>query len=128
MLSREDLAGIDAIRAKLVTAILGGDVDAYADSFTEDAVLLHPDTPQIRGTDAIRAYATSVFSAVSVTKLQLTPIVVDGIGGFAFEVGIQQLVIEPSDGKFKSERQHLHVYRKQSDGTWRVAAGMSGNQ
>lgn len=128
MLSQEDLQGIDAIREKLVRAILDGDVDAYVESFTDDGVLLHPDTPQIRGEVAIRAYATAVFSAVKITDLQLTPVLVDGGGGFAYEVGVQQVSVEPSDDKFKSERQHLHVYAKQNDGTWRIATGMSGNQ
>ena len=128
MLSQEDLQGIDAIRKKLVRAILDGDVDAYVESFTDDGVLLHPDTPQVRGEAAIRAYATAVFSAVKITELLLSPVLVEGGEGFAFEAGVQQVSVEPSDDKFKSERQHLHVYAKQSDDTWLIAAGMSGNQ
>lgn len=128
MLSQEDLQGIDAIREKLVNAILGGDIEAYAESFADDAVLMHPESPQVRGEAEIRAYASAVFSAVKITKLQLSPVVVDGGGGFAFEVGVQSAAIKPADDKFKNERQHLHVYAKQSDGSWRVVAAMSGNQ
>jgi uncharacterized protein (TIGR02246 family) len=113
---------------KLVSSILDGDVEAYVESFTDDGVLMHPESPQVRGETAIRAYVSAVFSAVKVTHLELTPSVVEGGGGFAFEVGVQRVAVEPSDDKFKTERQHLHVYRKQSDGSWRIAAAMSGNQ
>ena len=29
---------------------------------------------------------------------------------------------------FKKDRQYLHAYERQEDGTWKVAAAMSGNQ
>ncbi len=128
MISEEDILGIEAVRNKLVKAILDGDVDGYVECFTDDGVLMHPESPQVRGEAAIREYISAVTSAVRITELKLTPLVVDGGGGFAYEVGVQQTVIEPADDKFKSERQHLHIYKKQSDGTWRIAAGMSGNQ
>ena len=127
MLSQEDLQGINDVREKLVRAILDGDGDAYVECFTADGVLLHPETPQVRGEEAIRAYITAVISAVNVTDIQLTP-VDEGGGGFAYEVGVQRLAIEPADDKFKPDRQYLHVYAEQSDGSWKFAAGMSGNQ
>ena len=126
MLSQQDRLGIAVVREKLVNAILDGDVDAYVESFAADCVLIHPERPQVRGEAAIRAHATAAFSAVKITELQLTPIVVDGGGGFAFEVGVQHIAVEPSDGEIKTERQHLHVYAKQGNGSWRVLAAMTG--
>jgi ketosteroid isomerase-like protein len=67
-------------------------------------------------------------SLPSVTRLVLTPLIVDGAHGVAFEVGVQDVAIEPANDKFKPARQHLHVYGKQADGTWKIAAAMSGNQ
>ncbi len=45
----------------------------------------------------------------------------------AHEIGRDFLNIEPTNDGFKHERQHLHVYTKESDGVWRIAAAMSGN-
>ena len=127
-LSSQDKRGIDAIRTALVSAILAGDADAYAQCFTSDGILMHPDTPLVRGAVALREYGAQVFAAVKVTKLLLSPIVVSGTGETAFEVGVQELAITPASDKFRSKRQHLHVYKKQADGSWRIAAAMSGNQ
>ena len=51
-----------------------------------------------------------------------------GDGELAFEVGIQNCVVEPALPGFKRERQHLHVYQRGKDDAWYIAAAMSGNQ
>ena len=127
MLTAEDRKGVDAAREALVSAIMANDPEAYALCYTSDGIVLHPDSPYVRGREVLREYAASIFAAVTVTKLQITPVVVEGRGGFAHEVGQQILEIEPSDDRFKHERQHVHVYEKEADGVWRIAAAMSGN-
>ena len=128
MLTVEDRNGVDTIRNALVDAILRGDADSYAECFTSDGVVMHPDSPHVRGRNALRQYVNQMFSVVKVTKLVLTPVIVGGGNGFAYEVGVQEVAIEPPDVRFKAQRQHLHVYERQQDGTWLVAAAMSGNQ
>jgi len=127
-LSHDDAQAIDKLRRALVDAILTGDAEAYAACFTTDAILMHPDTPFVRGRDAIRDHGAKVFEVVKVAKLVLSPVKLAGAGALAFEVGVQEFASEPRDGRFKSNRQHFHVYERQPDGTWKIAVAMSGNQ
>lgn len=127
MLSAEDLAAIDHLRATLRDAILRGDVDAYTACFTSDGFVMHQDVPYVRGAKAIKDHTEQIFQAVKVTKLKLEPVVVTGAEGVAYEVGVQEVAIEPAIDAFKARRKHLHVYLKQTDGTWKIAAGMSSN-
>lgn len=123
-----DREKIDALRSALIEAIIAGDPASYSQCFTEDGIVMHPDTAFVRGTGALRDYARGVFAAVKVTRLVLTPVMLHGTDTLAFEVGTQELAITPASDKFRSNRQHLHVYEKQTDGSWKIAAAMSGNQ
>jgi uncharacterized protein (TIGR02246 family) len=127
MTDREDLEKIDAARSAVVSAILAGDADAYAACYTPDGVVIHPDSPYVRGRRALRYYAQQIFEALKVTRLVNSSVIIAGGGNSAYEVGTQEIGIEPADTKFKPNRQYLLVYEKQLDGSWKVAAGMSAN-
>jgi uncharacterized protein (TIGR02246 family) len=127
MLDSDDRRKIDEARSALVSAVLAGDAEAYARGYTTDGVVMHPDTPYLRGRGAVRQYATELFQALKVKRLDLSPLIVAGTGNLAYEVGTGQLEIESADERFKPNRQHVFVYEKQPDGSWKVAVGMSGN-
>ena len=128
MLTDDDLAAITALRERLRLSILEGDAKTYTGCFAEDGVIMHPDSPQVRGRAAIAEYVAGMFGAVRIPVLELTPVSVVGDGSLAFEVGVQECEIEPIIPGFARERQHLHVYQRGADGVWLVAAAMSGNQ
>ena len=127
MLSESDRQGIEHVRTALREAILGGDAEAYAACYTADGFVMHQDTPYVQGTAAIKEHTQEIFDVLRVTKLDLTPVVVDGAEGVAYEVGVQEVAIDPPMDAFKSKRKHLHVYQRQEDGSWRIAAAMSSN-
>lgn len=123
-----DQVALRNLRDRLVRAILAGDAVAYADSYAPDGIVMHPDTPLVRGSGPLLEYAKAVFAAVKVTRLVLTTLILDGHGDVAFEVGVQDCAIQPANEHFKEKRQYLHAYRRQADGTWKIVAAMSGNQ
>ena len=127
MLSESDRQGIEHVRTALREAILGGDAEAYAACYTADGFVMHQDTPYVQGTAAIKEHTQEIFDVLRVTKLDLTPVVVDGAEGVAYEVGVQEVAIDPPMDAFKSKRKHLFVYQRQEDGSWRIAAAMSSN-
>ncbi len=127
-LTEADEMAIKELREALVQAIVTGDAAAYAACYTADGVVMHPDSPFVRGTAALLEYTKAVFDAVKVTRLVLTPMTVTGEGGVAFEAGVQDCRIEPPNEHFKEKRQYLHAYQRQEDGAWKIAAAMSGNQ
>ena len=127
-LTQADEAAIVDLRDALVKAIVAGDAKAYAACYAPDGIVMHPDSPYVKGTGALLEYSKAVMDAVKVTRLILTPITLTGNGGVAFEVGVQELAIEPANEHFKEKRQYLHAYQRQEDGEWKIAAAMSGNQ
>ena len=44
----------------------------------------------------------------------------------AYEVGTQEVAIEPSDDRFLGKRKYVHVLKK-DDGQWKFAVLMSNN-
>lgn len=126
--SGDDRVAVLKLRDALVQSILDGDADAYAGSFDPDGIVMHPDTPFVQGSVSLLEYAKAFFAAAKVTKLVLTTISLAGDGNVAFEVGVQDLRAQPADEHFKEKRQYLHAYQRQPDGTWKIAAAMSGNQ
>ena len=127
-LAEADETAIRKLREALVQAILVGDAAAYAACYAADGVVMHPDSPFVKGTAALLEYSKAMFDAVRVTKLALTPLTIVGEGGVAFEMGVQDCGIEPPNEHFKEKRQYLHAYQRQEDGAWKIAAAMSGNQ
>lgn len=121
--SSRDLEAIHALRQGHVEAVNTGDVHC----FTADAFVMHQDAPYVRGGDAIRAHTEMIFQGVRVTKLELEPVAVAASEALAYEVGVQELAIDPPMEAFKPRRKHLHVYEKQADGTWKISAAMSSN-
>ena len=126
-LAPEDLTAIDNLREAITSAIIAGDAAAYADLCTEDVRLLHAGSPIITGRAELEAHNAAIFEAVTVTSLVLTPVEVYGTGDLAYEVGTQELTIEPAVPEFAGSRKYVHVFRRESDGIWRFSALMSNN-
>ena len=126
-LTQQDIAAIDELRDTLVGAIVAGDAAAYAELCIEDVRLLHEGSPIVTGRSALEAHNAAIFEAISVTSLLLTPVEIYGAGDLAYEVGTQEVTIEPASPQFAGSRKYVHVFRRGSDGEWRFAALMSSN-
>jgi FMN-dependent NADH-azoreductase len=126
-LTPDDLRAINELRDSVTNAIVAGDAAAYANLCTEDVRLLHGGSPIITGSAELEAHNAAMFEAVSVTSLVLTPMEIYGTGDLAYEVGTQELTIEPTVPEFAGSRKYVHVFRRGIDGEWRFAALMSNN-
>ena len=126
-LTQEDLAAIESLRTAVTDSIVAGDVAAYAGLCTEDVQLLHEGSPIITGRAELEAHNVAMFDAVSVTSLKLIPVVVYGTGDLAYEVGTQELTIEPTMPGFAGSRKYVHVFRRGNNGQWLFSALISNN-
>jgi len=126
-LTPNDYGAIDELRDSVTDAIVAGDAAAYAELCTDDVRLLHAGSPIITGRAELEAHNAAMFEAVAVTSLVLTPVEIYGTGGVAYEVGTQELTLEPTVPEFAGSRKYVHVFRRGSDGEWRFAALMSNN-
>lgn len=69
----------DALHS-LVAAVEAGDADAYAALFSEEAVALHPLSPEpLRGRSAIRAAEQELFAAFSEVEVEVRALATDQV-------------------------------------------------
>lgn len=54
-LGASDEAAIRNLRDRLVRAILAGDGASYADSYAPEGIVVHPETPWVRGSGAFKS-------------------------------------------------------------------------
>ena len=114
-------AEIEAARAQWMELFSAGDGMAVAEqSFSEDALLLPPDSAPVEGREAIAAFWQDIFD-VGVTGLELDTISIDVIGDTGIVTGYWTVTV-PFDGGGTTEvgGKELLIYKKEADGVWRA--------
>jgi len=92
---------------------------ASAAFYEENAIMVPPNHPDIRGRAAIEAFLAS-FPPFSDYRLETLEI--DGQGDLAYERGTNSMTLTPPGGAPAEWRsKYLVIYRKQADGSWKVS-------
>ncbi len=119
-LSEEDLAAIDQASESYKQAVLAGDWEAWAAFYTQDAVIMPPGQPAVSGRDAIKAWGAA-FPAI----IEWTPkrVEVDGRGDLAYVRATfsMTVAVEGEAEPVSEQGKYLEIWRKQPDGSWRIA-------
>jgi ketosteroid isomerase-like protein len=96
------------------------DWDAYVRAdYTEDAMVLPPDTPAVKGWDAIKSY---ILTEGTVSDFKIEMLEIEGRGDLAYVRGTYSMAVtlpgasEPT----KNTGKYIEIWRKQADGTWKV--------
>ena len=120
-LSAEDVAAIKAIGPAMDKAVLAGDLEAALALFTEDVLVMGPNSPTFQGRSTWLEIVNSL--GMTVTEHMLEFVEVDGFGDIAYARGIwkEAYNIEGVEELHKDEGKALGVLRKQSDGSWLIA-------
>ncbi len=99
-------------------------VDALMSHFAGDANVLAPDMPIARGLEGSRA----VFDAMEAMpgySLTWSPSTGDAGGILGYTVGTYRIELQDPDGNpLAIDGKYMTVWKKQSDGTWKVAVDM----
>jgi ketosteroid isomerase-like protein len=87
--------------------------DSLAQLYTENASVMPPNMPTLRGRPAIRDF---IASFPPITAFRIVDDTIDGVGGLAYARGRYWMTVAgtPDSGKF------VEVRRKQPDGSWRL--------
>lgn len=121
-LSEADVQAIRAADAAAVAAIAAKDWAGWAASFTEQGMILPPNTDAVTGRDGIQAWAAA-FPPFTDFQGQIEE--VEGVGDLAYVRGTYSLTITPPGAAPIPERgKYLYVARKQPDGSWKVVRDM----
>ncbi len=123
-------ADVRAILAQLdsFSALSGGaeDNDAYLAAFSDDAVILPPDRPALKGKRAVRAFYDEAFrAATSVRVIYHDPAVeIDGALAVRMYTASVYIVLRGSSQEVVTHIKYLDVLNKQMSGDWRITAHM----
>lgn len=118
-------AAIEAGNAQYVEASNRGDVATIVALFTDDAVVLPPNSPILRGRQAIQQFYEAR-QQTSTRRLALETIQVNENGETAWEIGTYTVHL---GGAPTTERgaptteqgKYVAIWKRQSDGSWKLA-------
>ena len=124
-----DVNSIRELEHKAREAAKAKDLDRYVSFYADDAVLLWPGTPMITGHAAIRKFMQVFFSTPDFSlSFETAHVEVSLAGDFAYSCGSNKVaLVDPNGKKVKDSGKYLTVYKKQSDGTWKVVADMGNS-
>ena len=121
-LGSTDRAAILEVDSAFVVAANGGSLDGLVAVYAEDASLLPPNEPGLKGRQAIRQYWGRTLDAYTL-QFELTTDDVDGKGDLAYVRGRYKLTASPrksGDAVVADEGKFVEVLKRQPDG-WRYA-------
>jgi uncharacterized protein (TIGR02246 family) len=116
-----DEAAIRQTLANMEQRFNQGDL-GFADVFAKDAVIIAPSTPDVVGFAAIRAMYAGLMDKMK-TNLHFSTKEVVVAGDLAFERGTYTLKMQDkASGKALQDvkNHHMHILRRQSDGSWKT--------
>ena len=123
-LTAEDVAAIKALGPALDKAALAGDWDAVNSLFTEDVVMMGPNSPIIQGRSELLEVMKS--SGMTVTEHVVELVDVDGYEDIAYGRATwkETFSVESMAEPIKEEGKILGIFRKQPDSSWLIAVWM----
>jgi ketosteroid isomerase-like protein len=117
-LPASDIAAIRETMRRYVAHVLARDWLKWSALYTTDAIFLVPNEPALVGRKALEAWAATLAPTKEFSIEQLE---FHGRGEFAFVRGRFALVATPpNQPEARDAGKFLEVWRKQSDGTWRL--------
>lgn len=116
-----DAAAAHTVAEALRDAVNRADVDAIANCWAMDGVLLPPHHAAVHGRSAITEYFSRVFAARRLT-FTFTDSAVEVFGEVAIERLSYTAVATGPDGETSEDTgKGIHIYRRCADGTWQLA-------
>jgi uncharacterized protein (TIGR02246 family) len=118
---QSDEAAVRRTIADLEQRINQGDT-GFVNVFANDAVIIAPSAPDVVGFDAIRKMYTDLMKQDSMT-VHFSTEEVAVTGDMAFEHGTYTLrITDKTTGRVLQDarNKHVHIFKRQSDGTWKT--------
>jgi uncharacterized protein (TIGR02246 family) len=123
-----DSTAIHALADRATAANNAGDVEGWVALFEEGAVYMPPGSPEVTTADGLREAAKAGFSRYT-ADIRILPSELTVLGDWAFSRSkVSGTVMPKAGGKpITIDVKQLTVYRRQPDGTWRIARLMNNS-
>jgi uncharacterized protein (TIGR02246 family) len=120
---------IEAANAKGAAAMVAGDIATATSHYADDAVMMMPNAPKVTGKTAIAEMFTGMMAGMTVKAASFTTNEVLIDGNTAIETGSYNMTLQPKPKgpEIKDTGKYMTVWKKQSDGTWKVIRDISNS-
>jgi uncharacterized protein (TIGR02246 family) len=127
--SKEKLPGIDSCRKKYVSAWLAADAEQITNVYADDAIVLYPNQPAIRGRAAILSYFKNFFQEFRQDNFELLSDEVEIIGSIAYDRGKYKWkgTLVKGGNTIDDHGKYLVILQQQADGSWKVLRDMDNS-
>jgi len=127
---QQDIAAVHAFVEHVGKTFNAGDLDSFMGVFTDDAIQFNQGSPDVIGKAAIRKQYEDVLAQYDIQVAFHTQ-EVSVSGDLAYEGGTYDIILKPrSDpqaGAATTTNRHVHVLRRQADGSWKTWRMMTNN-
>ena len=110
---------LDKLNAEFTAAFNAKDAARVASFYTEDASLMPPNQPLVKGRPSIEAYWRGAFEQ-GVANLQLRAVESSTAGTLGFEAGTAVVTVKTPGGVIKETSKYVVVF-KRTDTGWKMA-------
>ena len=119
---------IDAANTDAMAALVAGDVAKWASHYTDDAILMFPNAPAMRGRAGLEAGVKAMLVTMSITDVKFSTEDVLLSGDIAVETGSNEITMTPTGGKPMVDKgKYITVWKRQADGSWKIMRDVSNS-
>src|SRR5512139_2513390 len=127
---QQDVAAVHAFVGHVRDTFNGGNLDTFMEVFTDDAIQFNQGYPDVVGKAAIRKQYEDALAQNDI-KVEFHTQEVEVSGDLAYEGGTYDIVLKPrSDPQatpLTVTNRHVHVLKRQPDGSWKTWRMMTNN-
>ncbi len=121
-------AAIDAANAEVVAALNAADVPKLLSNYTDDAILMLPNAPAMRGHAEMEAGAKAMMETATFSNVSVTTEDVMLAGDMAIETGSNEMTLTPKGGKPMVDKgKYITIWKRQADGSWKIVRDVSNS-
>lgn len=119
----EDAAAIRQADIDWLKAVETQKMEGHLEYYLEDVVLLAPNEARLDGKEAVRKMLTDLHSMPGLMiKWQPLNVEAASSGDMGYSIGTYEMSMNDPDGNpMKDKGKYLAVWKKQADGSWKVA-------
>lgn len=119
----EELSKVKSRSKGVVAAESAKDTEKAVSFYAKDAVIQYAGGPQIQGLDTLRDLYQQMFSTPGFKSFsgKTTNMFISQSGDLAYEIGVNRVIMEGSDGDLLDKGKYLAVWKK-IDNNWYIVA------